>query len=47
MSEEWINTISSRYIELYEKVIGKKFIPEIMSEEEQINKITAALQQLV
>jgi len=26
MSEEWINEISERYIELYEKVTGKKFI---------------------
>ncbi len=33
MSEDWINTISQRYIELYEKVIGKKFIPENWSEE--------------
>ncbi len=28
MSEEWIGTISNRYIELYEKVIGATFIPE-------------------
>ena len=27
MGEEWINTISARYIELYEKVTGNKFIP--------------------
>jgi phosphoribosylaminoimidazole-succinocarboxamide synthase len=26
MSDEWINEISARYIELYEKVTGKKFI---------------------
>ena len=25
MSEEWLQTISDRYIELYEKVTGKKF----------------------
>src|SRR6185436_18557236 len=25
MSDEWINEISARYIELYEKVTGKKF----------------------
>src|SRR4029079_18769271 len=25
MSDEWVNTISQRYIELYEKVIGEKF----------------------
>lgn len=47
MNDDWIATISSRYIELYEKVIGKKFIPESIIEEEQINKITIALQQIV
>jgi|SRR5690554_5461715 len=25
MSEEWVNTISERYIELYERIIGEKF----------------------
>lgn len=28
MSDEWVQAISMRYIELYEKIIGKKFIPE-------------------
>ena len=32
MSDEWVNTISNRYIELYEKVIGEKFVPEIISD---------------
>jgi phosphoribosylaminoimidazole-succinocarboxamide synthase len=26
MSDEWIAEISNRYIELYEKVTGKKFV---------------------
>lgn len=47
MNDEWIGTISKRYIELYEKVIGKKFVPETISEEEQLNKLTTALQQLL
>jgi phosphoribosylaminoimidazole-succinocarboxamide synthase len=34
MSDEWIDTISKRYIELYEKVAGEKFIPADMNEEE-------------
>jgi phosphoribosylaminoimidazole-succinocarboxamide synthase len=34
MSDEWVNTISKRYIELYEKVIGETFKPEPLSEEE-------------
>ena len=26
MSEEWVNQISERYIELYEKITGEKFV---------------------
>ena len=43
MSDEWVNTISQRYIELYEKVIGKKFVPEPLSEKETYERIVAAL----
>ncbi|MBN8877284.1 MAG: phosphoribosylaminoimidazolesuccinocarboxamide synthase [Sphingobacteriales bacterium] len=43
MSDEWVNTISQRYIELYEKVIGEKFRPEKLSEEETRNRVIAAL----
>lgn len=43
MSDEWVNTISQRYIELYEKVIGEKFKPEKLSDEETYNRIIAAL----
>ena len=43
MSNEWINTISNRYIELYEKVIGTPFIPQPLTEEEVYKKIVAAL----
>lgn len=46
MSDEWVNTISKRYIELYEKVIGKPFIPESLSEEEMVTRINTALQYL-
>lgn len=46
MSDEWIDTISNRYIELYEKVIGSAFVPETISEDEQFEKITTALQEL-
>lgn len=34
MPEVWINTISQRYVELYEKVIGEKFVPESWSVEQ-------------
>lgn len=43
MTDEWIDTISNRYIELYEKVIGEKFIPQKLSEQETYNKIVACL----
>jgi len=46
MSDEWVNTISQRYIELYEKVIGKKFIPEQLSDKEIFERIVYALEKL-
>ncbi len=46
MSDEWINTISKRYIELYEKVIGEKFNPQALSQEETDKRIVASLGRL-
>ncbi|HUM65767.1 MAG TPA: phosphoribosylaminoimidazolesuccinocarboxamide synthase, partial [Chitinophagaceae bacterium] len=43
MTDEWVNTISQRYIELYEKVIGKKFEPQVISDEETYERIVKAL----
>ncbi len=43
MSDEWVDTISKRYIELYEKIIGEKFAPEELSEEETYQRIIAAI----
>lgn len=43
MSDEWIQTISNRYIELYEKIIGEKFVPKPMSDEEVFEKINETL----
>ena len=34
MTDEWVRTISNRYIELYEKVIGESFRPQSLSDEE-------------
>jgi phosphoribosylaminoimidazole-succinocarboxamide synthase len=45
MCDEWIETISSRYIELYEKVIGKPFIPETWTTEATFEAVTNALSQ--
>jgi phosphoribosylaminoimidazole-succinocarboxamide synthase len=46
MTDEWIATISERYIELYEKVIGEPFVPRPMSEDEIFTAITRSLSQL-
>ena len=46
MSDEWISTISQRYIELYEKVIGEPFVPEELSDEETFERTTQALNDL-
>lgn len=46
MSDEWVNTISQRYIELYEKVIGEKFVPQPFTDEETYDCVLAALEKL-
>lgn len=43
MSDEWVETISKRYIELYEKVTGTLFTPKDLEEEENFKIISAAL----
>ncbi len=45
MSDEWIQTISSRYIELYENIIGEKFVPQPLAREELFEKIKSALEK--
>jgi phosphoribosylaminoimidazole-succinocarboxamide synthase len=46
MSEEWIQTISKRYIELYEQIIGEPFKPESKSEAETYQLIGNTLNSL-
>jgi len=46
MSDEWIDTISKRYIELYEKVIGEKFVPQDSSDDVMYESIVKALQAI-
>ena len=46
MSEDWIQTISKRYIELYEQIIGETFQPESKSETETFQLIRNALNNL-
>ncbi len=46
MSDEWVNTISKRYIELYEKVIGETFSPKKLTEKETNDFIVSSLNRL-
>jgi len=43
MTDEWVETISKRYIELYEKVIGQPFKPQALSDEETYQRVLYAL----
>ena len=46
MTDEWVNTISKRYIELYEKVIGSAFQPEDLSDETIYERVVSSLNKL-
>ena len=46
MSDAWIQTISKRYIELYEKIIGEKFVPDELSDEETEKLVAGELEKL-
>ena len=46
MSDEWIDTISKRYIELFEKVTGRKFLPENLADDFIEQKVIEALVRL-
>lgn len=43
MSDEWVATISGKYVELYEQLTGQMFVPMEMDEEEVYGKILDAL----
>ena len=43
MSDEWVETISTKYIELYEKLTGQNFEPMQLDDEEVYGKIVEAL----
>jgi phosphoribosylaminoimidazole-succinocarboxamide synthase len=47
MSDEWIQTISQRYIELYEKVIGEPFKPEPLTDDEIYKRTSSAMQKFM
>ena len=46
MNNEWVNTISQRYIELYEKVIGEKFQPITLDDSTTEKLILASLKKI-
>ena len=46
MTDEWISTISNRYIQLYEKLIGETFVPVDLSDEDIFTKTVEQLKIL-
>ncbi|HVG40135.1 MAG TPA: phosphoribosylaminoimidazolesuccinocarboxamide synthase [Chitinophagaceae bacterium] len=46
MSDEWVQAIAARYIELYEIVTGTKFIPEDLQDTEIEQRIVKSLKNL-
>ena len=46
MSDEWVSTISKRYIELYEKVTGSAFSREVLTDGETRERIIASLKKI-
>ncbi|HKP31082.1 MAG TPA: phosphoribosylaminoimidazolesuccinocarboxamide synthase [Chitinophagaceae bacterium] len=46
MSDEWVDTISKRYIELYERVIGEPFKPEKLSDQETRARIDSSMSKI-
>ncbi len=45
MSQPWIETISKRYIELYEQVIGESFIPSDITDDETYDLVVQSLKK--
>jgi phosphoribosylaminoimidazole-succinocarboxamide synthase len=45
MTDEWVETISKRYIELYEKVIGQPFEPKAFTDDETYALVAIALEK--
>jgi phosphoribosylaminoimidazole-succinocarboxamide synthase len=46
MTDEFVNSVSERYIELFEKITGQKFVKEDISQEAAEEKIKTTLQSL-
>lgn len=46
MSDEWVQQISAKYIELYERITGETFVPGELTDESLYEKIKAGLEEL-
>jgi len=46
MTDDWISTISNRYIQLYEKLIGETFVPVDLSDEDIFTKTEERLKTI-
>jgi phosphoribosylaminoimidazole-succinocarboxamide synthase len=46
MTNDWIETISKRYIELFERVSGKKFVPETITDDHTEVRVINSLRKL-
>jgi phosphoribosylaminoimidazole-succinocarboxamide synthase len=46
MDDDWIRTISNRYIELYEQLLGERFVPEPITLAETEKRILKALEEI-
>lgn len=46
MSEEWVQEISKKYIELYEKLVGETFLPQSFTNQEIEKNVVNALEML-
>jgi phosphoribosylaminoimidazole-succinocarboxamide synthase len=46
MSDEWVKTISERYINLYEKLIGEQFLPQTITPDETYQRIVESLKTI-
>lgn len=47
MTPEWIATISRRYIELYEQIIGESFVPQDWTDEQRYAATVSELEKVV
>jgi phosphoribosylaminoimidazole-succinocarboxamide synthase len=46
MDDDWVQTISTRYIELYEKVTGEKFVPQQWNDDKTNEAIEKELEKI-